>query len=421
MKKYDLVVVGGGFSGFCAAVSAARHGLKVLLAEQSNCLGGAAANALVNPFMRYWTMEDNKRVYLSKGMFGEIVDKLKSAEAMCEEGSCRHDTKFNEEYLKLLFNRMAIEAGVQLLYHAYLTGAKVENGTVKSAVFATKSGMIDIEADYFVDATGDADLAAGCGCPTRLGRDGDHLCQPMTLSFRLGNVDMEKYFETKDKINPLYKEYQKKGKIKNIYECVLIFTTMIDGVLHFNSTRVVRKNPLDVFEVTEAEIDAREQVFELYHFLKEHFEAFKNAELLMTAMQIGVRESRMIDGDYVLTGKDIINCTKFEDAVAAANYDIDIHNPEGSGTSHHYFEPGTYYTIPYRCLIPQKTENLLVVGRCISVDHEAQASCRIMPTCATVGQAAGTAISLAAKGKTNVRNIDIKKLQTVLKEDGAFF
>lgn len=192
-------------------------------------------------------------------------------------------------------------------------------------------------------------------------------------------------------------------------------------MLHFNSTRIVRKNPVDAFDITAAEIEAREQVFELYHFLKDNIDGFQNAELVMTAMQTGARESRMIDGDYVLTGSDLVSCARFEDAIAAGNYDIDIHNPEGSGTSHYYFPEGQYYTIPYRSLIPKGTENLLAAGRCISSTHEAQASYRIMPICSTLGQAAGTAAALASRRRTGVRDIPVRDLQRLLKEDGAFF
>jgi hypothetical protein len=189
-------------------------------------------------------------------------------------------------------------------------------------------------------------------------------------------------------------------------------------MLHFNTTRVVKKNPTDPFDVTEAEIIARRQVFEMYDFLKANAKGFENSCLLMTASEIGVRESRMIVGEYILTEKECRDCTKFDDAIAACNYDIDIHNPEGAGTSHYYFGPGEYYTIPYRCLIPKGTKNMLVAGRCISSDHGAQASYRIMPTVCTIGEAAGTAMSLY--NGTDVRDVDVKKLQEILKKNNAF-
>ena len=154
--------------------------------------------------------------------------------------------------------------------------------------------------------------------------------------------------------------------------------------------------------------------------MKKYADGMEKAYLLMTAPEIGVRESRMIIGDYVLTEADCKGLKRFDDAIAACNYDIDIHNPEGTGTSHYYFKDGDYYTIPYRSLIPLGVKNMLVAGRCISSDHGAQASYRIMPTVCTIGEAAGTAAALAVKEKCEVRAVDISALQDRLKRNGAF-
>ena len=206
----------------------------------------------------------------------------------------------------------------------------------------------------------------------------------------------------------------------NPRENILVFRTPISNVLHFNTTRVVKKNPTSPEDVTEAEILARKQVYEIYEFIKQHADGLENSFLMITAPEIGVRESRMIIGDYVLTEQDCRGCVKFEDAIAACNYDIDIHNPEGTGTSHYYFKDGEYYTIPYRSLIPRGVSNLLVAGRCISSDHGAQASYRIMPVVCCLGEAAGEAIGLLTKTKASVRDVDVKELQSRLKENGAF-
>ena len=158
----------------------------------------------------------------------------------------------------------------------------------------------------------------------------------MTLCFRVAGVDMKAFEKSCDTINPLYQQFRQEGKIKNPRENVLVFRHIVDGVLHFNSTRIIRKNPVSGEEKTQAELEAREQVFELFHFFKENIDGFQNSQLLSTAMEIGVRESRMIEGEYVLTQEDLMACTKFEDGVVCCNYDIDIHNPEGSGTSHYF-------------------------------------------------------------------------------------
>ncbi len=415
MKKYDLIVVGGGFSGVCSALSASRLGLKVLLVEKNNCLGGAATNALVVPFMDYWTYIDGKKFYLSRGVFYEIVGELKKANAIQD-----NEMTFDYEYLKVLLNRMVIKEGVDLLFNAICSGVNSENGQIKSLDFITRAGNISYEADYVIDCTGDATIVDKAGFSTRLGREEDKLCQPMTLCFRVGGVDIEEFKKQKPEFNPLYKKYKEEGKIKNMREDVLVFHTTNNGVVHFNSTRVCKRNPIDPVEVTLAEIEAREQVYELFDFLKANFTCFKNAEIIMTAAETGVRESRMINGEYLLTVKDIVDCVKFDDSIATGNYDIDIHNPNGSDTSHYYFPNGQYYTIPYRTLIPKGAKNVLVAGRSISVDHETQASIRIMPICATLGQAAGTAIAIAKKEGKGVGEIDIKVLQKQLEKDGAY-
>lgn len=413
MKKYDVAVIGGGFAGVAAALAAAREGADVIIVEKSNCLGGAAVNALVNPFMPYSTKIDGEKKSLACGIFKTIHDKLEERGAMAGE-------TFLEEELKYILNELVLEANIELLFRAYITRSQKENGRIKSVCVATIGGEMDIEAEYFVDATGDAQLAYLSGCPTVLGREPDHLCQPMTLCFRVGNVDIERLYASANKLQTAYKEALEGGKLINPRENILLFPTPIRNVVHFNTTRVVKKNPTSPMDVTEAEIIARRQVHEMYDFVKAHADGLENSFLMMTASEIGVRESRMILGDYVLTETDCKDCVKFEDAIAACNYEIDIHNPEGSGTSHYFFPDGQYYTIPYRSLIPQEAENMLVAGRCISSDHGSQASYRIMPTVCCIGEAAGTAIAMAAKSKVSVRNIDIKKLQQTLKNNDAF-
>ena len=212
---------------------------------------------------------------------------------------------------------------------------------------------------------------------------------------------------------------QAEGKIKNPRENLLIFHTVGEGVLHFNSTRVIGLDPTNAEEVTRAEIEAREQVFEIYNFLTNNFSAFKDSVLLSTGMQIGVRESRKIIGEYTITEEDIKDCKRFYDGIALCNYDMDIHSPDGGGTSHYYLEKGEYYSIPYRCLIPKGSKNLLVTGRCISATHEAQSSLRIMPCCIALGQASGVASALFDKSTGGVSDIDINTLKQSLIDMGA--
>ena len=416
--RYEIVVVGGGFAGASAAIAAARQGKRVLLIEKYNSLGGAAVYDLVNPFMGNWTRDPERggaQTDLSCGLFLEIVERMERLDG----ARYMAGITFNEEILKYVLNTMAAESGVQLLYQTYVTDVRVEDGRIVSLTVSNVGGRSEIHADCFIDATGDANLSHLAGCPYRVGREGDGMCQPMTLCFRLGNVDTGNYGELKSRINALYKEHQAAGRIKNPRENVLVFRTLNDRILHFNTTRVVKLNPTDAWDVTRAEIEAREQVFELYRFLKENFEEFKDSILLSTGLQIGVRESRMIEGEYTLSQEDLLAFARFDDAIAVCNYDIDIHSPDGSGTSHYYFPDGKYYQIPYRTLIPKGVCNLLVAGRCISATHEAQASVRIMPVCANLGEAAGIAATLALDVGGNVRDVDVSRLQALLVKVGA--
>ena len=423
-SHYHVLVAGGGFAGVAAAIAAARGGCSVLLLEETNALGGAASRCLVNPFMPYFTpihpKEGETQKMLSRGIFEEICKNLAAMTAAVHGKDHRCNripmNTFSEEYLKLLLNRMCLEAGVELLFHTSVIKAEQEEGQVTSVTITNPSGISSISADTYIDCTGDADVAHLAGFPTTLGREPDHLCQPMTLCFRVGDVDIPKFNADRAHMQATYKEWQAAGKIKNIRENVLVFSTISDTVLHFNTTRVVKYNPTSAEDITKAEIEAREQVWEMFLFLRECVDGCQNAQLLSTAMQIGTRESRMIVGEYVLTKDDLLACRKFSDGIAACNYDIDIHNPEGSGTSHYFFPAHEYYTIPYRALIPQGAQNMLVAGRCISSDHDAQASYRIMPVVCTLGEAAGEAAALAHRLGCHARNVPTDQLRTELRK-----
>ena len=422
MKKYDIAVIGGGFAGVAAAIAAAREGLKVILIEKGNCLGGAATNALVTPFVPFWTKINNEKVMLNRGIFEEIIKELEKLHSSDGYDTTKFNNMqyFNEEFLKIVLNRMVIKSGAELLFHSFLTGVKKHKDKITSVSLATRNGIIEISADYFVDATGDALLAHMADFKVRLGRDEDNLCQPMTLCFRVGNVDSREYHKNSAAYaNKLYNEFQSQGKIKNLRENILTFNTTDDNIIHFNSTRIVKRNPVDPFDITKAEIEAREQVIELFKFMKENIPVFKDAVLLMTASEIGVRESRMIEGEYLLTVDDIKALRKFEDSIALGNYAIDIHSPDGRGTTMMFFKDGEYYSIPYRALIPKNSLNLLVAGRCISVDHEAQSSMRVMPIVCSIGEAAGVAAAIAAKQKVGVKEVNISLLRDILKQNGA--
>jgi len=418
-KTWDLIVVGGGFTGIAAAITAKRQGLQnVLILEKAGYLGGACATMLINPFMPYWTMVDGKYFNLSRGFFTELREVLREVGGLGTEAKRTNDT-LHEEFIKIALDRFVNREGVQPLFHATLAGVEKDGERITAVHVVTKAGVLRFTGRYFVDSTGDADLAAMSGCPYHLGRT-DGLCQPMTLCFRIGNIRIPEFIKRIPEMQEKYKELQKAGKIKNLREDVLVFSTQVDGMVHFNTTRVVMHNPTDPLDVTNAEMEAREQMLEMYNFLREYAAGCEECQLLYSASEIGVRESRMIEGEYVLTEYDLRDCIQFEDRIAAGNYDIDIHNPEGSGTSHYYFPAGKWYTIPFRSLIPKNASNLLVAGRCISSTHEAQASYRIMPIVTTLGEAAGMGIAVAAQSDVSVREADVKEIQKRLTDAGAF-
>ena len=412
--KYNLVVAGGGLTGVAAAVSAAREGLKVLLVEKSGCLGGAISNCLIYPFMPFYTRmpEDGSKKYLSQGIFKEIKQRHEKYMPGCE------DKEFNSEYIKLVFDEMAEQAGVDVLFHGVVYGVKTDGRQITAVEITSKSRNITAEADFFVDATGDGELFYLAGCDFQLGRDGDGFCQPMTTCFRISGVDVELFGKEKPRLQQLYKEKQASGEITNPRENILVFRFSND-VLHFNTTRIVKLNPTDPFDVSRAETLARRQIYEIICFLKENSKAFDNSTLISVAVDIGVRESRKLKGVHILTAEELIACTRFEDSVALGNYDIDIHSPTGTGTSHRYFADGEYYTIPHRSLLPKEYDNLLVAGRCLSATHEAQASVRIMPICCCLGEAAGTAAATAFNSGKNAHTVDVKAVQAKLIQNGA--
>ena len=420
--KYDLIVVGGGFAGTAAAIEAAKHGTDVLLIEKYNCLGGAAAYALVSPFMGYWTHmpQTKEKIYLAGDLFKEICgEALKlTVQSVDTNTTAIADSLFDEEAMKLAMLRMAKKYGVTLLFNTTVTAVRAENGVVRSVKAVCKAVEMEFSADHFIDATGDAELSYLAGCECEQGRDGDGLCQPMTLCFRVGGIDKTKFEPFRPKMQEAYKKWQAEGKLSNPRENVLCFRNYNGGVIHFNTTRVTHKSPTDPFALTEAEIEAREQVFEMMEFLRTAVDGCENARLLSTAMHIGIRESRRVIGEYVLCEQDLISLARFEDAIAVSNYAIDIHSPDGSGTRFQEFKDGEWYEIPYRSLLPKGFENLLVAGRCISSTHEAQASYRIMPFCAELGHAAGAAVALAKKSGKTVRTVDVSALQIILRAEG---
>ncbi|RLE81218.1 MAG: FAD-dependent oxidoreductase [Thermoprotei archaeon] len=410
LPSFDVVVVGGGPGGFSAAVAAARNGSKVLLVERYGFLGGMATAGLVNPFMPFHV---NSRAIIG-GILQEVIEKLR------EMGGYDDKTRaFDPEIMKYILERIALEAGVKILYHTCFLDTVVSGGGfIRAVLLHNKSGIQMVEAKVFIDGTGDGDVAASAGAPFEKGRNVDGLMQPMTLNFDLANVD-QKMLPSREELNRAYREAKAKGEITCPREDVLWFYTTHEGLIHFNTTRIIKVDGTNAEDLTRAEIEGRRQMFELVSWLKRTFPAFKNAYVVRSGPQIGVRETRRIIGEYILTADDILTAKKFPDAICRGAYPIDIHSPTGEGTTLKYPPPGDYYEIPYRCIVPLNVENLLIASRCISATHEAHSAIRIMPIVMGIGQAAGTATALCVKLDTTPRKLDVGLLRRTLKQQGA--
>lgn len=443
MQQYDVLVVGGGNAGCAAAIAAARHGARTLLAERYGFLGGTATASMVGPWMTFHSGKER----IVGGIAQEIVERLVAMGGSPGHIADASDyvptiTPFDPEIHKALLFQMMREAGVELLLHAYVTSAIAHAGTVEGARFATVAGEREYRGAVTIDATADAFVAASAGVQTQQGDERGRV-QPASLMFRLSHVDLSKTaayvrahpdqmrtsLKTHERtpealtavagLYDLWKGALAAGEVEIPRELVSFFISPYPDEVTVNMTRVTDIDPLDPDDLTRAEIEARLQVMQLLKFFRAHVPGFENARIAATATQIGIRESRRIVGEYTLTRDDVLSARRFDDAIARSAYPIDIHNPSGSGTTTHRLPEGGSYEIPYRCLVPKTVERLLVAGRCISTTHEALASTRLTPTVMTLGQAAGTAAAIANTQGIRVRDVDAASLRAALIRDGV--
>lgn len=412
----DIVVAGGGPAGVAAAIAAARLGADVLLVERYGFLGGMATAGFVFPFMTHYAGD---RPVIA-GIWREMIQRLEEYphgfKASTHLGM-RHFC-FDVEGLKYTWLRMCLEAGVRLQLHTWISDAILDDQRITGIVTHSKSGREEVSAQRIIDATGDGDVAARAGAPFELGRKADGLMQPMTLHFRLGNVDMRR-IPSREEMNALYVRDQQVGLITDPRENLLWFDTTYPDQVHFNTTRIVKVDGTRRDDLTAAEIEGRRQVMELVPWITATIPGFENAILLLTAPQVGVRETRRIMGEHVVTEDELLQLTKYPDAIALSAYPVDIHNPEGTGTIMKHLPYGEYYSIPYRSLLPLHIEQLLVAGRPISTTHEAHAATRIQAVASATGQAAGTAAVLSLRDNISVRTVDTNKLRAELQQQGA--
>jgi hypothetical protein len=436
-QETEVLVVGGGPAGIAAAIASARNGAKTVLVEQYGFLGGMATAGLVGPFMTSYGIDGVDPII--EGVFRELVDRMLAIGAAIDPARVKgfsayggyhaygheHVTPFDPEALKYVAQEMVLEAGAELKFHAFFLDSLVEGDQIVGLITASKSGLEALRGEIVIDATGDGDVAARAGAPYEKGRAGDGLLQPVSLFFRVGNVDDEAVQAYMDEhpedesFRDIVRKAKEKGEFSHTKDWFTMFKLPRAGEWWANVSRVHGIDATDVDQLTRAEIEGHRQVIYLVDFLRKRVPGFGNCYLLDTGSQIGVRETRRIMGEYVLTAEDVFAARRFEDAIARVSFPIDIHDVNGGGGFFEGPRDGPYYTIPYRCLVPKKIENLLVAGRCISATHEAHGSLRVMPPCFATGQAAGTASALALETNTSPRYTDVKLLRESLIQQGA--
>lgn len=423
-KKYDVIVCGGGPSGVAAALAAGRQGLKTLLVERYGFCGGMSTAALVNPWCghEFTDPATGNNGSLIGGIFKEVVEWM---HARGGYGSLLSPAAFDDELLKHAYDSLLTAAGVEIQYHSYLKAVNATNKVINAIELFSKEGSVVCTANYFIDCSGDGDLAAMAGVPFDFGRPEDGLTQAMTVSFRMANVDKTEMLATRNirkargLVEPYFQQALRSGALHYPYRPFIHFYDYPrPGILHFNMTRINRVSGLSVADLTTAEIEGRRQAFIMGDWLIKNVPYFKNAFLEKVACQVGVRETRHINGRYRIEQEDILNAQQFDDGIARSRYFIDIHNPTGAhdvqqkkgttGTLNKSFGPpdGKYYEVPYRSLVVEGYGNLIVACRALSASHEAAAAVRVMATMHGIGEAAGIAVGIAKEGNISLDELD---------------
>ncbi len=405
--KYDIVVAGAGPAGIAAALEASRSGSKVALIERYGIVGGNLTSGYVGPV-------------LGDVCRGTIADEIKKR--VCPENSdCPDFEKAKYELASMLY-----EENVDVFLQTLVTGAKVNDGVIEYIEAFGKSGKMLFEANIFIDATGDGDLAVACGCDYKTGRESDSLVQPVSIMFTITGIDPaqkllcrheEDYTVLSDgrEYLDLCHRSSKNGTLPENVNIVRLYATGNPTERMVNATQRNRVNPLDPKELFASEVDVRGQIMQITRFLRSEVPGFENISVKSSASTMGVRESRRIIGDYVLNAEDLMSGRKFPDAIVHnALFSLDIHNPDGAGQSVSEVACPPMpkpYDIPYPAIIPLGAENMLLAGRCISGTHEAMSSYRVMTIAMAIGQAAGTAASLAAERSIRPRMLDAKLIR----------
>lgn len=440
MAHYDVLVVGGGPSGLTAALAAAEDGLSVGLIESRSFVGGNMTIGL--PVLGFLGQKKNQII---QGLPQKFIDRLRAVNGASEHRWCPLHmgiTLVEPEAVKTVALEMLLAAKVDVTFHALCVGVVMDGPAIRGIVTESKSGRQAVLGQIVIDCTGDADVAFRAGVPCEKG-DAAGGMQPPTLMFCLGGVDTELLRTSLAQQSRTYltdfipadyfgqnhqfivvglRELMAKARVERGLqipnERTIIITGLRPGEAWINMTRVAGVDATDVRSLSFGEIEARRQIDDIHVYLKNYVPGFANCYFVKTAPFLGIRETRRIVGQYTMTQEDVLSCRRFDDAIAVASYPIDIHRPGDQGCT--LIWCGDCYDIPYRSLIPQRVDRLLVAGRCISTTHEAMGAIRVMATCMAMGEAAGRAAKQAVRAGVSPGSIDVKKLQAELRERGAY-
>ena len=388
----DILIVGGGPAGLMAAQAAAGEGLKVMLIESRGYLGGNLTIGL--PILGFLGQKGNQII---EGLPQRFIDRLQERGAASGHRPCKLHvslTIIDPEESKTLAQQLMEEAGVEVLMYVFCTDVIREGGMQPPTLMFSMRG---VATQRLRDAIAEhPDIYDMDIMPAE--------------SFR------NEKFITVGLRNQIAKA-REAGIDLPVARTILI-TGMSEDEIWVNMSRVNGVDPTDPGSYTRGEIEARKQVYRIRKYLRQFVPGFENAWMDRVAPFMGIRESRVTVGKYVLTAEDILACRHFDDAIAVASYPVDLHHPKGGDCTLEYC--GDCYDIPYRVLVPEKVENLLVAGRCASFTHEAMASTRVMSTCMALGEAAGRAARIALRDGVKPSQADVAKLRSELKRTGAY-
>lgn len=411
-KSYDVIVCGAGPAGACAAVAAARQGAKVALVERYGIPGGNLTSGHVGPILGSvsgGTMRDELT-----GLLGVRDNDMDGKTGVA------HDM----EKARIALTEFIDHKNIDVYLQTMVSDAWVEENTVKGVIISTKEGLKILTAKVVIDATGDGDVAAFAGCDFEKGRD-DGLMQPVTLEFTLDNVDEDRAILCIGDIDDVQfkgqrfldwtKQCAEDGILPKNTAAVRLHPTVYKGSRQVNTTQANGYDSTKVETLYDAELELRRQIVILQKFFRENLPGYENCKVVSSACTTGIRESRRIMGEYVITGEECAAGKRFDDVIVhKADFLVDIHNPAGSGQADKKIQYCIPYDLPYRCFVPRKIDGLLTAGRCISGTHRAHASYRVMSICMAMGEAVGVAASMCAAQDCQPRDLNVKALQQKL-------